>query len=334
MSTIDPTITLAIDNCFAKKRWPMPDDWAPVIADLGVYHVELSADTEADPMYHGAAYLARWDAQVERACTRHGLTPASLYSGHGSYTTMGLLHPDDEVVERMVSRWLEPTIRRAAAFGADMGFFFHAVAESDLHDPARYRAAVDRLIANLERPARTAQDAGVLLGLEQMYSPQQPPWTISGAIDIITRVTDRSAPLYLTVDTGHASAQMSFAGATAADADPYAWLSAVGPWSPIIHLQQTDGTRSAHLPFTANHNRTGIIEPASVLRALAAGYAASHETGMPPQTDHIALTLEMFAGTAQESTTLLSEIGESVAYWRTVIPQDGLPLSELVARLG
>ena len=31
-----PKIYLAIDNCFASKRWTTPNQWAKVISDLGV----------------------------------------------------------------------------------------------------------------------------------------------------------------------------------------------------------------------------------------------------------------------------------------------------------
>ena len=56
---------LAADNCFAKKRWPAPREWAGVIADLGVRYVEASADTELDPFYMGEAYLRDWPHAVQ-----------------------------------------------------------------------------------------------------------------------------------------------------------------------------------------------------------------------------------------------------------------------------
>ena len=50
---MDPIIYLGIDNCFASKRWVRPMEWARVISDLGLKHVEASADTECDPLYMG-----------------------------------------------------------------------------------------------------------------------------------------------------------------------------------------------------------------------------------------------------------------------------------------
>ena len=48
-----PRIYLAIDNCFASKRWSTPADWMKVISDAGIYYVEASADNECDPLYSG-----------------------------------------------------------------------------------------------------------------------------------------------------------------------------------------------------------------------------------------------------------------------------------------
>ena len=41
---------LGINNCFAVKRWPRPDDWASIVAnDLGLDLVELSLDQLEGP---------------------------------------------------------------------------------------------------------------------------------------------------------------------------------------------------------------------------------------------------------------------------------------------
>jgi hypothetical protein len=46
---------------------------------------------------------------------------------------------------------------------------------------------------------------------------------------------------------------------SAEDGDCYAWLERLGCYSPIVHLEQTDGRSSAHLPFTDDQNRLGKI---------------------------------------------------------------------------
>ena len=56
----NPKIYLAIDNCFASKRWTDPEKWMNVIKSLGLNYVEASADNECDPLYLGSEYMKRW----------------------------------------------------------------------------------------------------------------------------------------------------------------------------------------------------------------------------------------------------------------------------------
>jgi hypothetical protein len=111
--------------------------------------------------------------------------------------------------------------------------------------------------------------------------------------------------------------------------DCYAWLAALGAYSPIIHLQQTDGSTSDHLPFTAEYNSRGIINGGKVLEALKKAYEAPVEAGMPRRCSKIFLTFEIFTGTAAIVHDAISAIRESVYYWRRWIPRDGLSLAEL-----
>lgn len=63
-----PKIYLAIDNCFASKRWTKPEDWMKVISELGLNYIECSADNECDPLYSGTNYLRDWKEEVISCC--------------------------------------------------------------------------------------------------------------------------------------------------------------------------------------------------------------------------------------------------------------------------
>lgn len=399
-----PRIHLAVDNCFASKRWTSPDAWMREISALGVRNIEAGADTELDPLYLGREYLDRWKADVFEARERHGCRVVNLYSGHGTYATLGLAHPDREVRKRFLGAWLAPMLRSAAELEAGMGFFFHALSQEVLADPDRYRAELDELVETLAKVARFHEGLGNPrpVGLEQMYTPHQPPWTIAGSRELLRRVyAAAGAPLYLTIDTGHQTAQYRYqrparediATAIASvretgrlplrwlgpdpvlaeirhaaeaptredavraeelaasldaypylfaapeDSDPYAWLRALAGWSPIIHLQQTDGSYSAHLPFTEAENSEGVIEGRAVLDAIRDHYRGSGDTaspdrdaGLPPRVEDIYLTIEVFAGTAETPTGIRRKMAGSVEYWRRFVPEDGLRLDELPER--
>ena len=392
-----PRIYLAIDNCFASKRWNRPEEWIPLAKELGVSYVEASADTECDPLYAGPEYLHDWLGQVAEQCDIHGVRIANLYSGHGTYATAGLAHTDVRVRDRIQHDWLEPMARSAAQLGAGLGFFCHAFSQAVLEDPEAYRRAEDDLHARLGQVAMFAGDVGVkTVGVEQMYSPHQIPWTIEGAKDFMARVTALGGhPLYLTIDVGHQSGQSKFLrpgpeaieeaiqrghlngeaaplwlGSQSAhdrleralsshegdahnaladicqemdrfthmfaerrDGDPYAWLEDLGCYSPIIHLQQTDGTASAHLPFSQKHNNRGIINGPDVLKAIARSYRREPEAGMPPKCSDIFLTIEVFSGTGAYPRDIVRDIADSVAYWRQVVPEDGMTLEEGIGKI-
>ena len=386
----DPRIYLAVDNCFASKRWTKPIEWMNVIKSLGLYYVEASADTECDPLYMGDDYMKRWANDVVDSSVKTSVKVTNLYSGHGTYATLGLAHTDAEVRLRFLEKWLMPMAQTAASVGAGLGFFCHAFSQSVLNDPDLYSEFKTRLFDDLAALASFAKDNNCSpVGVEQMYSPHQIPWTVDDAKELIREVSESAkAPFYITIDTGHQSGQRRFLrpdsekiaqmlqkkqngdfipelwlGSSQAfdifdKADPadreavdaicddikkhgymfagyddgctYRWLSELGRYSPIIHLQQTDGVSSSHLPFTPEYNEKGIIKGEKVISSLYDSFInSSSDVGMPPCPDKIYLTLEMFTGTAAINRTQLDKMSRTVEYWRRFIPRDGMKLSEL-----
>lgn len=403
-----PRIHLAIDNCFASKRWTRPDEWIREVADIGITAIEASADNELDPLYLGSDYITRWQDEVREAAARHGCRVANLYSGHGTYATLGLSHTDPTVRGRFLENWLKPMLHTAASVEAGMGFFTHAFPQSVLADPAHFDEELDALAGNLAEAARyhAGVDPDHDIGVEQMYTPHQVPWTIVQARELLRRIYELGgSPFYLTIDVGHQSGQHRFRRPTVegvadaiaetratgeapkwwigpdsvvervrkaaaapvgdddaraaeiaeqlaaypylysekADSDPYEWLRALGRWSPIIHLQQTDGTASGHLPFNDRTNATGIIEGEAVLAAIRDCYVEGGAVGgappgtaasnvLPPPVRDIYLTIEVFSRTADTPEEIRTKIRESAEYWRRFVPEDGMGLDALLKR--
>lgn len=375
-----PRIYLTWDNVAFYKRWCEPDEWAEKIAELGIHCVEASADNEHDPLFMGPDYFHAWIGQVRDAERRHGIRVANLYSGHGTYSTLGMTHPDERVRENMMTNWFYPMVEAAGELGCGMGFFAHAFPHRILQSPVKYNEYVDLLVEQLVRLNRHAAEVGCReLGLEQMYTPHQYPWRISDTRELLRRVTQESGRnFYFTEDVGHhqrkfqrpsegqylttpypdlwLGSDKAFAlarergisawpaieedmdknpqlFASAKDCDCYQWLSELGCYSPIIHLQQTDGQTSAHTPFTAKTNAWGIVNPYKVLSALKASYDRPIDPDMPDRCTDIYLTLELYSGTASIIEQDWVAFEESANYWRDAIPEDGLPLDELLAKL-
>lgn len=157
-------------------------------------------------------YLEDWLHDVENTCQQTGVRVANLYSGHGTYATLGLAHPDRRNQERIQNQWLKVMIRNAARLHAGLGFYCHAFNEDVLQDPATYAAAEEGLYNRLAELAEYGRAQSVkFIAVEQMYTPHQIPWTLPGSRKFLKEIWARSrSPLYLTLDTGHQSGQRRF----------------------------------------------------------------------------------------------------------------------------
>ncbi len=393
---MDPKVYLGIDNCFASKRWVRPSEWAKLIRGMGLKYVEASADTECDPLYMGDAFTRDWIEDVRDQCARHGVHVKNVYSGHGTYATCGISHYDERVILRFQDEWLKRQMDTARALGAGFGFFAHGFEELILQDDALYAQKLNRLYDVLAELATYARQIGMpYVGIEQMYSPHQPPWTIAGTRALVREVYRRAgAPFYITEDLGHMNGQQYFAKPDAgyvrtvidrarrgepcrrvwlgsdrayslyrdaaagkidaelalaailedveahpqlfaepADWDIGAWVRELGCYSPIVHLQQSDGKSSPHWPFSRAFNERGVVRAEEILRALIQSYAQPEDPDMPPKCGEATLTFEPFIGTAGSTHDLIDDMRESVAYWRRWIPEDGMRLSEIQARM-
>lgn len=394
---MDPKLYLGIDNCFAAKRWTRPAEWMGIIKDLGLRYIEASADTECDPIYMGPNFTRDWIEDVKYHEKRLGMKVKNVYSGHGTYVTSGLTHYDNRVTLRFRDEWVKKQMDTAQALGAGFGFFAHGFEELLLQDHELYEQKLDELYDNLADLACYARQIGMrYAGLEQMYSPHQPPWTIEGTLRLLKEVWRRSggAPFYITADLGHMNGQQFFEKPTEqyirdkislahagkpvrrawfgtskaralyldaaagrmdenaavsailkdVEANPNlfsnpidwnidAWMRSLGCYSPIVHLQQSDGKSSPHWPFSREFNEKGIVNGKKVLAALVASYEQPDDPAMPPKCDEIVLTFEPFISTAGSTYDLLDDMKESLAYWRQWIPEDGMTLSEVAKRL-
>jgi len=136
----------------------------------------------------------------------------NVYSGHGTYSTCGLAHWHQGVRLRIRDEWMKPQADTARSLEAGFGFFAHAFQQADLQSPEAYRARLETLCDDLAVLAAYARDIGLsYIGLEQMYTPHMPPWTIAGTEALMADVLKRAgAPMYITLDLGHMNGQQYF----------------------------------------------------------------------------------------------------------------------------
>ncbi len=389
-----PNIYLALDNCFAIKRWVEPAEWLPLCKRIGFTCIEASFDNEIDMLYSPSWYKDAWFDKLRASEEKHGVRVATFFTGYQTYRTAGLGHPHPDMAEHLMENWVFPAIDRVGERGNSFGFALHSLVEQVLQDPVQYRKMSDRVYRLLGQIGLRAQDRGnIPVCVEAMYAPHQPPWTIEGTRDFLRNcMAQGCSTIYTTVDVGHMIGQAHFlrpsveavqeslrqaktgllygglwlgAETTAAlwrecaakkqtdlgsaaricadmdrypylfadgpqDADPYAWLEELGCYSPIMHLQQTNGIAAAHTPFIRDANMHGIIKPEKVLQVIAKSYRKPPDPAMLPRAKDIYLSFELFFSNSEHPHRIIEKLEESLAYWRSQIPRDGMSLDALV----
>ena len=304
------TFKLGIDNCFARKRYPTPDDWIPIVAErFKVKYVEFTGDL-LDPFCVSEPALMRVARETATKAKAAGLEIYDYYTGVITHCLNLLSHPDPDFRQDGI-RWCEGAMRVTKELGARcIGGHYDTIRSADIDDPKRYAAAIDNLIELFKQLSVTAKEIGLeSIMWEQMYTPCEVPYTIEQSRDIFERVNDGAAvPILLTVDVGHSCCQ-NFPHAEQ-DRDPYEWLRQLGHLSPVIHIQQSDGLGSHHWPFTKKHNEKGIIHAEKVLEALEAS-----------GSDENYLVLEIFHSLAVTDNQMLDELEESVEYWKEYVTE-------------
>jgi hypothetical protein len=156
--------------------------------------------------------METWCEEVREAEETTGVKVANLYSGHGTYATLGLAHTDAGIRDRFLNRWLKPMVDVAGKLNAGFGFYCHAFPVSYLRSREKYYTAKKDLYSRFANLIEYAN--GIInqpLAVEQMYTPHQIPWTMEGAEDLLKSIyQEAKQPLYITIDVGHQSGQRKF----------------------------------------------------------------------------------------------------------------------------
>jgi D-erythrulose 1-phosphate 3-epimerase len=293
-------LTLGVNNCFAVKRWPRPDEWAPIIRDeLGLHHVQHSLDLS--DLEHDFAGEAE---SIRGACTAAELQVESVFTGLIAYSRNLMLAPERRERERAVRYWTD-AIRFAAALGASsVGGHVGSLSRADADDPARHRALWSELQDHLGELRGVAAQHGIdALLVENMASDREPS-RMSELRSLMRTAEPQRAAVSLCLDVGHQCRP----GTSGEEADPYAWLSQLGDQARVVHLQQSDAEGDHHWPFTEEYNRRGRISAPQVLAALAASGAGEAD-----------LILEVIPPFEADDAQVLADLRESVAYWREAL---------------
>jgi D-erythrulose 1-phosphate 3-epimerase len=296
---------LGINNCFAVKRWPRPDDWASIVRnDLGLDIVELSLD-----LLRGPGTRARLAEQTRVALVRHSLRADTVFTGLAAYSLNLLMHPDAEY-RAAARRWYREVIYLTAELGATaVGGHVGTLSVPDAADPVTRADRWAGLRENLAALAAYALDCGLDHLLVENLVTDREPSTMALIENILSERSSVRAPVQLCLDVGHPFV----CGGSPRDCDPYAWLAHFGPRIAEVQLQQSDGLGDHHWPFTPEHNAAGRVDPGKVLDTLAAAGV----------TDAL-LILEVIPAFEADDRQVIADLRASADVWRAALAERGM----------
>jgi sugar phosphate isomerase/epimerase len=301
-------LRLGINTCFAVKRWPRPEDWAPVVRDrLDLRLVQHSLDlVNSGASAPGLEALA---LAVSDVAADHGLELHSTFTGLAAYSANLLLAPD--AAERQAAMaWYRSIIGFTAAVGGHAtGGHVGCFSVPDWRDPARRAVLWEGQQAALAELAAEARVAGLDYLLVENLAVAREPSTMTMIGDLLDDGDAARVPIRLCLDVGH----MCVPGTSGSDRDPYAWLRSLGRSAPVVQLQQSDADGDHHWPFTDRHNAIGRISADRVIDALGEG-----------GVEESALLLEVIPPFEQADDAVLDDLAASIDYWREALDRRGV----------
>lgn len=295
-----PALKLGLNTCFAVKRWPQPEQWAPIVADLGITEVQLSLDLL--PVGFDRAPVLGYLDRVRSAIERHGLRLHSLFTGLAAYAS-SLLLSDDAEDRRAAEGWYADMIAASAAAGAT-GFGGHlgALSVAAAADPARRAELVAWETEAMRRLAEVASREGLdHLQFENLAVTREYGHSIAEAHEIERALEGSAVPWRLCLDLGHPPALPEETGS----AIPTRWLEERWLNTPVLQLQQSPYGADHHGPFTEAANREGAVDRDAAIELLR-GWDA----------DEVLMFFEIIHAHEAPDESVLNELRESVEFWR------------------
>lgn len=259
-------LRLGINTGFAINRFPLPEEWIPVVADeLGLDTVQFTADLLNPFLPDGL--VAREAEKIRGLCDKYGIWVQTTFTS--AFTRVNhLMHPNPEL-QRVWLAWFKKFLKLSRDLGAEgAGSHFGIMSVPDNANPAIREQRINEAVANWRELAAYGAEIGLdYLLFEPMSIPRECGETIAATRDLLDRCgKDFAIPMRLCLDVDHGDLEST----DPSDTDPHAWIRAFGTVSPCIHIKQSLLDKGGHYPFTEEYNSRGKIVPETILSTMDA----------------------------------------------------------------
>lgn len=295
-------MNFGINLGFAVKRLPGASEWARFVREtLRLDLVQFSFDL-IDPFMPAAARIAL-AAQVRQAVRDFGLTLHSAQVGLACYTYNGLLHPDAAARAAALQWWLNAVEVAAELEVQAVGGPLGGMSVPEARDPQTTERRYHDLLNALTTITEAAQRAGLHAVLvEPTPLRREFPHTIDQAVRLQSDLHERAAlPIQYVLDIGHALYQPLYGQ----DASLDAWFAAVGQYTGVLHLQNTDFQSDSHWGWPDERGSYDVS--AFAQQVNAAGLA------------HLPVFLEVFYAFEADDDAVLANTVSSVEHCKAML---------------
>lgn len=299
-------LTLSLNTNPLVNRFANPRNLIETVAkDLKIRDLQLTHEF-INPSWP-ASTIRRMTREMQTALNDTGVRITSGMTGpYGRLNHFG--HPDAEVRDYYVN-WFKTFADISADLGAkSVGTQFAIFTYADFDDVTKREDLIKIAIDCWAEVAEHGKAAGLdYVFWEPMSIGREFGHTIAECLSLQDRLNaaNMAIPMLMMADIDHGDVT----SVNPDDTDPYAWARAVPKQSPIIHIKQSTMDKGGHRPFTAEHNKTGRIQPQQLINAFEQGGAKDNE---------ICLELS-FKEREPDDRNVISAIAESIAFWAPYI---------------
>lgn len=233
-----------------------------------------------------------------------------VFTGLAAYAS-NLLLSSEEWERDAAEAWYREVIELTAVVGAaGTGGHIGALSVSANADLERRKLLIEDEKQRLGRLAEYAATQGLeFLLFENLAVPREYGYTIEEARELEQALAETRVPWRLCLDLGHAAALQTGSSSD----EQSAWLAEAWRNTPVLQVSQTQRGTDAHGPFTEARNKVGLVRRDEILALLARW-----------DVPEVFLFLEIIPAHEADDATVLSELIESVEYWRRGIDSIGI----------
>ena len=293
---------LSVNTGFLVNRYPSPSQWAKVIGDLGVKHVQLTSDLFSP--YYDEKILDKYVEEINKLKEDYGFSITSVFTG--AFTRVNhFCHPDHEVRDYWM-RWFKKFTKYAVQLGASK--VGSHIGIMSIQDNLKSRRTFQERCTDLWRElAIYAGENGIKeLTWEHMSIEREQGHNRKDIDFLINQLKNTKIPIKLCLDPDHGD----LTSKDKLDYEPYGLMKKYLPYSSQLHLKQTSLDKRKNSTFTQENNSNGLIKGSEV--AILINKFVEEEN-----KEDFEIILELNAREREpDDSNICNEVKISLDYWR------------------